>query len=148
MFPVFFEKVRLKCWKKILKNPQFIQVFGKLGNYNFDDLEKFVCSSYGYPKQSCVNKVRTLLFIRRFYHEHKPIDLCSIPPCPENLHIHSKRSNYVSATYQRADQLIMDMEDTVHNGWNEEGDLIWSSKSYPDDVDDLLLNYDRVSNED
>ena len=83
----FFRKGKIQVWKKILKNPQFIQVFGNLGNFNFEDLEKFVCSLYGYPKQSCVNKVRTLLFIRRFYHEHKPIDLCSIPPCSENLHL-------------------------------------------------------------
>ena len=42
----------------------------------------------------------------------------------------------------------MDMEDSVHHGWNGEGDSFWSSRSYPDDVADLLLNYDRVSNED
>ena len=41
----------------------------------------------------------------------------------------------------------MGMEDTLHNGWNE-GDSIRSSKSHPDDVADLLLNYDRDSNED
>ena len=117
----FFLKGKTQVWKKILKNHQFIKVFGNLGNFNFEDLEKFVCSLYGYPKQSCVDKVRTLLlFIRRFYHEHKPIDLCSIPPCSEKLHLHSKRSNYVSAIYQRADQLIMYMEDTVQHRWNEE----------------------------
>ena len=112
-------------------------------NFNFEDLEKFVCSLYGYPKQSIVNKVRTLLYIRRFYHEHKPIDLCSIPPYPETLHPHSKRSNYISAIYQHAVQLIMDMENTVYHGWNE-GDSLRSSKSYPDDVADLLLNYDEL----
>ena len=138
----FFRKGKTQVWKEILKNPQFIQVFGNLGNFNFENLEKYVCSLYGYLKQSYVNKVRTLLFIRRFYHEHKPIDLCSIPLSSQSLHLHSKRSNYVSASYQRTDQLIMDMENTVHHGWNEHGDSIWSLKSYPDDVAELLLNYD------
>ena len=53
----FFRIGKTQVWKKILKNPQFIQVFGNLGNFNFEDLEKFVRSLYGYPKQSCLNKV-------------------------------------------------------------------------------------------
>ena len=42
----FFRKGKTQIWKKILKNPQFIQVFGNLVNFNFEDLEKFVCSLY------------------------------------------------------------------------------------------------------
>ena len=42
----------------------------------------------------------------------------------------------------------MDLDDPVHHGRNEEGDSIWSSKSFPDDIADLLLNYDSDSQED
>ena len=40
------------------------------------------------------------------------------------------------------------MDDPVHHGWNEEGDSIWGSKSFPDDIADLLLYYDSDSKED
>ena len=144
----FFRKGKTLVWKWIMKNPQFMEVFGNLGNFKFEDLEKFVCSLYGYPKESSVNKVRTLLFLKSFYQEHKPIDLCNIPPCFENLRLHFKRSNYVSTIFQRAGELIMDLDNPVHHGWNEEGDSMWSSQSFPDDIADLLLNYDGDSQED
>ena len=127
-----------------MKNPQFTELYENMRNFN---LEKFVCSFYGYPKETSVNIFRTLKK-KSFYLEHKPIDLCNISPSVDNLRLHSKRSNYVSAIYQRAGQLIMGLDDPVNHGWNEEGDSIWSSKSFPEDIADLLLNYNRGSKED
>jgi hypothetical protein len=116
-----------------------------LGNFNLEDLEKFVCVLYGHPKESSVNKVRTMLFTKTFYNEQKPIDLCNLPPCFENLHLHCRRSNYVSDIYQWSGELMMNLVDPTQHGWNENGDSVWSPKSFPDDLAELLLNYDDTN---
>ena len=52
--------------------------------------ERFVCALYGYPKQSCLDKVRALMFINKFKKDTQTIGLCNLPPCAKNLHMHFK----------------------------------------------------------
>eukprot|EP00794_Sanderia_malayensis_P014897 gene14897-biopygen12422 len=49
--------------------------------------------------------------------------------------------------YGQADRLMMDLDDPVNHGWNEEGSVVWSDVCYPDDVATLLLDNADNSNE-
>ena len=82
---IFFRKGKQQYWRTLLKYPQFVETFKKLGLFNSlpeedqKHLEKFVCT-----KESSVNEVRKLTFMRKFQQEKKVIDLHLLPPCAEN----------------------------------------------------------------
>ena len=97
----FFRKGKLLVWKKIMAYPEFINTFSDLGNFNYSELERFVCKLYGYPKRNSVNKVRALMFINKFKADNQTIDLCNLAPCAQNMHFHMKRANYISDIYRR-----------------------------------------------
>ena len=60
-----------KPLKILQKEPTFIEVFSQFGeNWRLDSeamnvLEKFVCSIYGYPKQSDIDDVRLQILKRK-----------------------------------------------------------------------------------
>ena len=62
----FFRKGKIAVWKKILSNPEFVDIFGSLGDFNYEEFERFVCALYGYPKHSSVDKVLAWMVINKF----------------------------------------------------------------------------------
>ena len=150
----FFRKGKAKFWKEILNHPEFVDVFSQLGTFNAVtpdlqiELERFVCILYGYPKYSSVNQVRKCMFINKFQKEHKTMELCNLPPCLENLLLHISRSNYVANIYERADRLNICLDNPCEHGWDEKGIAVWSTESFPEDVADLLLNFQEFDGED
>ena len=65
--PAFFRKRKIQCWKTMLKEENFVDMFSQLGNeWDLDDglknnLERYVCSLYG-SKETNVKLTRLCLF--------------------------------------------------------------------------------------
>eukprot|EP00794_Sanderia_malayensis_P014386 gene14386-biopygen11490 len=53
------------------------------------------------------------------------------------------RANYVASIFRNANRLILDLEDPSSNGWDERSRVVWSGICYPDDVCELLVNYEE-----
>ncbi len=66
-----------------------------------------------------------------------------MPPCERNLALHSRRANYVAYLFRDAHQLNMNLDNPAEHGWKEDGKVIWSSISFPEDVSELLLNLEN-----
>ena len=97
-------------------------------------------------KESSVNEVRKLTFMRKFQQEQKVIDHCLLPPCAENLRFHIMRANYVAGIYERANDLTC-LDNPEDHGWGPGGATIWSNNVFPEDVKDALLECDDTENE-
>eukprot|EP00794_Sanderia_malayensis_P008687 gene8687-biopygen6960 len=144
----FFRKGKVALWKAMLKRPEFIRLFADLGSCPVSEstiqgLEKFVCTFYGNQKISSVNELRYSIVWQKFEREKKIVDLSLSPPCQANLKLHIMRANYVASIFRNANRLILDLEDPSSNGWDERSRVVWSGICYPDDVCELLVNYEE-----
>eukprot|EP00794_Sanderia_malayensis_P020967 gene20967-biopygen15473 len=142
----FFRKGKVAFWQKMVKKTEYVNLFADLGTTFAASeelargLEKIVCALYGKERLLSVNNARKKKFLQKFESEKKIKDLSLLPPCQSNLKLHVERANYVALMYREADRLMMDLNDPVNHGWNEEGSVVWSDESYPDDVATLLLD--------
>lgn len=109
------------------KNSQaFLETFANFGESNEADddiiqqIETFVCAIYGFSHLNSVDQVRKEIFLRKYEREGKTIDLSLLPPCSVNLHLHTRRTNYVENIYKKANNLMMNLEDPSLHGWNNE----------------------------
>ena len=87
---------------------------------------------------SSVNKLRHKIFLQRFEKEKKVIDISLLPPCETNLKLHIIRANYVASIFRKANHLILDLDESTNHGWDERGEVVWSSVCFSDDVSGLL----------
>lgn len=150
----FFRKGKKAFWKAMLKRQEYIRLFAELGSspqvpdHISQGLEKFVCALYGNQTMSSANKLRHKIFLQKFDKEKKVIDLSLLPPCETNLKLHIIRANYVASIFRKANHLILDLDEPTNHGWDERGEVIWSSVCYPDDVSELLIGQEEVEDED
>ena len=145
----FFKKGKLATWKVMLKSQEFIRLFAELGttpqvpDHISQGLERFVCALYGNHRVSSVNALQNKIFLQKFEKEKIIIDLSLLPPCKANLKHHIMRANYVALMFRNANRLILNLEEPINHGWNERGRVMWSSVCYPDDVSELLMDYEE-----
>ena len=66
-----------------------------------------------------------------------------MPPCETNLKLHIMRANYAASIFRNANRLILNLEEPINHGWDERGRVMWSSICYPDDLSQLLINYEE-----
>ena len=64
-----------------------------------------MCTLNGY-KEKDVNKVRWPKFRDTHKKQNKVIDMSALPPCKENLKLHSAHANYVAKTHSQTVWLI------------------------------------------
>ena len=73
----FFKKGKMVCWKKMVKIPEFMTLFTKLGEHwevsrqLVCEIEAFVCNLYGCKKSVSVNAARVELFQKNTYTNRK-----------------------------------------------------------------------------
>ena len=145
----FFKKGKVAVWKTMLKRQEFIRLFEELGtspqvpDHISQGLERFVCALYGNHRVSSVNELLNKIFLQKFEREKKIIDLSLLPPCETNLKLHIMRANYVASIFRNANRLILNLEEPINHGWDERGRVMWSSICYPDDLSQLLINYEE-----
>jgi len=150
----FFRKSKQACCKILKTNESFIYAFIDLGqNWDlsdelFESLEEFTCNLYGYKKKD-INKVRKMMFDKKYTKEGKIIDLASLPPCRSVLYINSLRANYVAKIWKSSltNQFIVP---TIQDyGWEQNGEITWVQEMFPKDIKDILLDscYDEEDTE-
>ena len=61
--------------------------------------------------------------------------------------MHFKRVNDVANIYQNANRIMMELDDPEDHGWDQVGNAIWCTDSYPTDIADLLLNQNEREDE-
>ena len=77
----FLRKGKPFCWKQANKDPEFLDIFSRLGMEMhvpaevFSAMETFVCFLYGEKKIEHVNEARSAIFWRKMNKEHKAVDL-------------------------------------------------------------------------
>ena len=91
------------CWKKDSPNEmEAISQLGETWNVSEDQLcliEKFVCCLYNSRKHS-MNNARFELFMKKFVHENKIINISTLPPCQSSLFLHIRRAKYIAKIWK------------------------------------------------
>ena len=141
--PALFRKGKIHCWKTMLKENNFVEMFQQLGEqWELDDvlktnLERYVCYMYGSKKES-VNVTRFELFERK-QKKGIIIDLSNIPPCHSTLVFQMERANYVAKLWKMAGIPMLNAPFPVGYGWGEDGDIQWIEQILPEDISILFI---------
>lgn len=149
----FLRKGKPFCWKQVSKDPEFLDIFCRLGmemhvpEEMFIAMERFVCFLYGEKKIEHVNEARSAIFWKKMNKERKVADLSLLPPCSSSLRKHVTRANYVARLWRKAQHPIMALEDPQFHGWLPNLNIDWIAEAYPDDVAELLVERDEESDE-
>ena len=126
----------------MLKENQFIQCFGELGNsWNLSDeiknaLELYVCKLFS-SKKKTVNDVRLEMFTKKHNHQNKVIDLSVLPPCQSSLFLHIERANYVAAMWKHTNQAMLELPEISNHRWNIDGSINWIIDAFPEDITEM-----------
>ena len=146
----FFRKGKAMCWKVMKQSEKFEVLFHHLGStWDLSEelyqlLEEYTCLLYGYKRKN-INNLRSEMFAKKYTNENKVVDLSVLPPCQSVLRLHSKRANYVAKIWKSSLQPIIDVSQISEHGWTMEGQIQWVDVSFPDLVEDILLdpNFDE-----
>ncbi|KAG1711251.1 hypothetical protein GQR58_002553 [Nymphon striatum] len=144
----FFKKGKQMCWKVMKKNQNFVEAFCLLGvNWSvdvndgiFQVLERYVCTIYGYPRETMVNVVRSKLFDKKFTKGGKVIDMALLPPCSSSLVLHIKRANYVAKIWRSSLTSWLDAEEITESGWLADGETYWVDDIFPLEIEEILCD--------
>ena len=147
-----FRKGKVFCWKTMLKNPLFVEMFSVLGS-EWDladslktDLKRYVCCLYG-SKRENVNDTRFDLFERK-QRKGVIVDLSNIPPCQSALHLQMDRANYVARLWRTSNSAMQNAPSPVGYGWDQDGDIQWVEEILPEDISTLFLQDGDSDSED
>lgn len=140
----FFRKGKSACWKTMLKDNRFVEMFTQLGNaWELSSplkklLENYVCKLYGSKKLN-VNSTRFELFERK-QRKGVIVDLSVIPPCLSSLLLHMERANYVARLWKLSGvPMLNDAPSPIGYGWDQDGDVVWIDEMLPEDVKTLFV---------
>ena len=137
----------------MLKEEQFIQCFEEFGNsWDLSDemkinLELFVCKLFSSKKKQ-VNEVRLEIFMEKHTLQNKLIYLSVLPPCQSSLLLHMDRANYVAAMWKRTMHATLDSPEITNHGWNIDGSINWVVDTFPENIIDMILDYQEENNDD
>ena len=126
----FFRKgKKLEAINNFCKLSQILE-----GEMNLNkEIEKFNCAIYGYNRLRSVDQIRKKIFVRKFKQEGKTIDLSLLPPCASNLNLHAKRANCIARNYKQANNLMMNLDDTICHGSDGNYQTVWDESPFPED---------------
>ena len=149
----FFRKSKRKCWNVIRNNPTYFNAFAELGTEWFpseilqNKLERFVCLLYSQQKMKIqnVNELRYALYKKKFEVKGKIIDLSLLPPCLDSLKLHMLRAFFIARRYRLSGERVIDEPNMVNHGWEADGHIQWVNKSFPADIEHLLVEEDTLN---
>ena len=99
-------------------------------------------------KKKKVNEVRLEMFMKNHTLQNNLIDLCVLPPCQSSLLLHMDRANYVAAMWKRTMHATMDSPEITNHGWNIDGSINWVVDTFPENIIDMILDYQEENNDD
>ena len=83
------------------------------------------------------------MFTSKYDKGKKSLDLCALPPFPENLKLHMRRASYVARIFNSANMLQMDLDSPFQHGWNKNLATVWSDIAFPEDISDMFFVMDE-----
>ena len=140
----FFGKGKLKCWKVLKSDPQYMNAFISLGStWELDDdtfktLEKYVCELYGKKRDVSVNEARYKVFKESYEKKNIIPDMSLLPPCQETLKLHCSRACFVSRLWRLTNHNQVNAPSPVGHGWDDDMIVLWIKEAFPEDVELLV----------
>ena len=123
----FHGKGKIKVWKTLSDNPEYIDIFSMLGNtfppseLLVSQLHQFVCLMYGDKIALNTDECRYNLFNSGKYSDDV------LPPNSDCLLKHIERANYQTAVWNQSLSPYMDIPSPDGNGWILDGEykILW-----------------------
>ena len=84
--------------------------------------------------------LRFHLFQKSYKQKEEITDLALLPPCQETLRLHCLRSCYIAKIWKSADICSLEAPPVQNHGWDENADILWTGKSFPDDLEMILCD--------
>lgn len=166
----FVRRGKVSPLKLVEKNPDFVEILGKLGQEHAcsselqTGIERFICAVYGKPSYTDINKLRHDTFCKKnqshgnILDSYNSIDMSLLPPCRDSLQMHILRANYQSYIWLHADEKLPVLPDLDESGWKvgAEGiEYVWTKgEIVPQELIDILCTssdekeHDSDGNED
>ena len=157
----FYRKGKTRALDILLKNEDYIEAFGKIGNMPevpekvTRTIEKFVCHLYSKQQCDSVNNARYQMFVDKYKPDKrnqgpltkiKGASPSSLPPCRSVLEQKFRRTNYVVMLWKRADEKDPVQLNPEDHGWTISGgqyEVDWfKGNQLPESVVDLLTSLD------
>ncbi|MCP4988065.1 MAG: hypothetical protein GY928_19035 [Colwellia sp.] len=100
-----------------------------------NELEKFLCNTYGYPRMSSINQIRSTMLNKMvgsktdIIIKKANVDLSKLPPCLSSLRPHVNRANYKVAFNKMSHIAKPCLPLPEGKGWIKEGQSLqplWS----------------------
>ena len=105
-----------------------------------NSLEEFVCYLFGSRRLKKINLLRFHLLQKSYKQKEEITDLALLPPCQETLRLHCLRSCYVAKIWKSADICSLEAPPVQNYRWDENADILWTEKSFPDDLEMMLCD--------
>ena len=153
----FVRKGKRVPFKLLCNNQDAVDAFKNLGTTPNSiseaaakDLEKFVCSMYGKPTFSDIDKLRYETFRSRYeVRTHQTttcvqngVDISLLPPCRSSLKKHCQRVNYQAYIWKHAHIPQLELPSPIGCGWklDQEGHFIvdWIENALPQQFVEVL----------
>ena len=140
----FFGKGKLKCWKVLKSDPQYMNAFisldstWELDDETFKTLEKYVCELYGKKRDVSVNEARYKVFKESYEKKNIIPDMSLLPPCQETLKLHCSRACFVSKLWRLTNHNQVNAPSPAGHGWNDDMSVLWIKEAFPEDVELLV----------
>ena len=109
-------------------------------------LESFMCALYR-RKYREVNVLRYEMFKDTYEKKNKIQILALLPPCKQTLTLHSHLAKYIARAWKLFFRPVIDYDDITSHGWKENGQTVWTSEEFLDDIEAILVG-NEISNED
>ena len=74
------------------------------------------------------------------------VDISTLWPCKQVFFLNVKRANYIALICKKANVAKPVLPRIPDHGWNEYGSLTWTSKIFPEEVEEILFEEEFDSN--
>lgn len=142
--PAFYRKGKKKPLHLLRKSPKYISALMNLSqlsvedleDYDFSEVEEFVCRIYGHNKINDINVSRAATFMKAYKFNDKDEVLkldqnfegSMLPPCKSELRQQILRTSYIAQLWSNAHLSIPTLSSPKEFGWKEEDNkynFIW-----------------------
>ena len=87
------------------------------------------------------------LFYQKHQNQDNMVDISTLWPCKQVFFLNVKRANYIALICKKANVAKPVLPRIPDHGWNEYGSLTWTSKIFPEEVEEILFDGEFDSND-
>ena len=87
------------------------------------------------------------LFYQKHQNQDNMVDISTLWPCKQVFFLNVKRANYIALICKKTNVAKPVLPRIPDHGWNEYGSLTWTSKIFPEEVEEILFDGEFDSND-